>query len=122
MVVNNIKPVGYGVYMIIEHIIDEDRICDLIDDAYRLAKIKQANSILIRNILNSKNTFAIYFFKKDENGNEKITYMGDTLLEISDINIFYRAIYTYKKINKNSKSDISIEVWYDKYTTYSLWL
>lgn len=107
--------------MIIEHVVDKNRICDLLDDAYQLAKTIQANQILIRNILNSQYTFAIYFFQKDENGNERIIYMNNALWEISDIDILYRAIYTYKKINKNSKRDVVIDVWYDKYTTYSLW-
>jgi hypothetical protein len=104
--------------MVIEHVVDEGRICDLLDDAYQLAKQYNANHIVFLNTFNpqstlNENRFVVNYLKEDENGNEQVVYINNTLLEISDIDILYRAIYTYKKTNKNYKEDVSIDVWTD---------
>jgi hypothetical protein len=103
--------------MIIEHIVDEGRICDLLDDAYQLAKQYNTNHIVFIKTFNiqssslNENRFAISYLKEYENGDKKVVYTNYNLLEISDIDILYRAIYTYKKTNKNYKEDVSIDVW-----------
>ena len=63
--------------MIIENVVEEGRVCDLLDAAYRFAKQCQATHIVFLNTFNpqstlNENRFAVNFLKEDENGNECI--------------------------------------------------
>ena len=104
--------------MIIENVVEEGRVCDILDAAYRFAKQCNSTHIVFLNTFNpqstlNENRFAVNFLKADENGNERLVYTNNVLLEIPDIDILYRAIYTYKTINKDYKKDVSIDVWTD---------
>jgi hypothetical protein len=87
-----------------------DEMYNHIDTIFNTALFNNADRIVFLNTYNNQsslkaNRFVANYLKRDNNGNETVISMYDTMLEIDNINILYEAIDKY--------DDIPIEVWTD---------
>jgi hypothetical protein len=91
-----------------------DEMYNHIDTIFNTALFNNADRIVFLNTYNNQsslkaNRFVANFLKQDNQGNETVISMYDTMMEINNINILYEAIDKF--IDKYD--DIPIEVWTD---------